>query len=141
MDNSSLPADKVLYLPQEMTEQEGIDLLDEVRSLPPETLGRVMQVIAALGIDPERLLATKGCTPGEARKLKIAYGLGSRVWLLILDEPANHLDLPSVERLEAAFKEYPGALIMVSHEVRLARECTSLTWRIENNRVSIANEE
>lgn len=36
--------------------------------------------------------------------------------LLLLDEPANHLDLPSIEALESMLKQYRGTLIVTSHD-------------------------
>ena len=56
-------------------------------------------------------------------------------WLLVLDEPTNHLDLPSFSRLERALADYPGALVMVTHDDALAEACTSVTWTVENGRV------
>jgi len=57
-------------------------------------------------------------------------GLARHVWALVLDEPTNHLDLPSIVRLEAALAVYPGALLLVTHDDRLAAACTGRRWRI-----------
>jgi ATPase subunit of ABC transporter with duplicated ATPase domains len=129
--NHTLPADRVLVLPQELAEPD----LDAVRALRPLERGRVLSLVAALGVDPDRLLASESPSPGEARKLALALGLGRHAWCLVLDEPTNHLDLPSIERLEEALAAYPGALVVVSHDEAFARRCTSRTWLVEGGRV------
>jgi ATPase subunit of ABC transporter with duplicated ATPase domains len=128
---------RLLVLRQELTAAEGAAALDEVRALPPGERGRVLQLVAALGTDPERLLASRAPSPGEARKLVMALGLGRHAWGLLLDEPTNHLDLPTLERLEAALEAYPGALLLVTHDERLARRCTTMTWRVAGGRVEM----
>ncbi|GEJ59237.1 ATP-binding cassette domain-containing protein [Anaeromyxobacter diazotrophicus] len=135
LEASALPPEKVLVLPQELAPGEARRALEAVRRLPPEVRGRVLSIVAALGSDPERLLASLEPSPGEARKLLLALGLGRHAWALVLDEPTNHLDLPTVERLEATLAAYPGALLLVTHDDAFAARCTTSTWRIVSGRV------
>ena len=132
-----IASDRILYLPQELTARDGIAMLDAIRDLNSTQRGRVLTLIAALGIDPDRLLESCAPSPGEARKLAMAYGLGRQVWAMVLDEPTNHLDMPAIERLEEALVEYPGAMVIVTHDTALARRCTNIEWRLEGGRVEI----
>jgi len=83
----------------------------------------------------ERLRDTEQPSPGEARKLEIAFGLAGRAWLLVLDEPTNHLDLPAIQSLEAALAQWPGTLLLVSHDEAFAARCTSIEWAVEHGKV------
>jgi len=135
LDGARLDESRVLFLPQDTGRAEDLKALDAVRALDPTARGRVLSFVAALGVDPDRLLASAQPSPGEARKLRIAFGLGRRVWALVLDEPTNHLDLESVERLERALERYPGALVIVTHDDHFARACKCETWSIAGERV------
>jgi len=131
----AVPEERILYLPQELPPGAGAALLGEVRALRPQVRGRVLSLVAALGTDPARLLASASPSPGEARKLALALGLGRHAWALALDEPTNHLDLPTVERLEAALAAYPGALLVVTHDEAFAARVTTAAWRLEGGRL------
>ena len=130
IDGHGLPADKLLYLPQETHIGTSLGLLERVHEMDAPTRGRVCSLAAALGADPERLLASERPSPGEARKLALAIGLGTSAWCLVLDEPTNHLDLPAVERLEEALSAFPGALLLVSHDPTFADRTTTKIWHL-----------
>ncbi len=131
------PAERRLYLPQGPDEGRETKLVEELHAMGPEERGRLLTAVASLGADPEHLLSSRRLSPGEARKLLLAMGLGRRVQTLILDEPTNHMDLPSIERLETTLAAYPGALLLVSHDERFARACTDTQWAIEAGALSV----
>jgi ATPase subunit of ABC transporter with duplicated ATPase domains len=132
---SASPGAALLWLPQELSATVGQALLDETCGLDRATRGRVLTIVAGLGVDPERLLASGRPTPGETRKLAFALGLGRRVVGLVLDEPTNHLDLPAIERLEVMLAAYPGAIVLVTHDDAFAARCTSTRWELASGRV------
>jgi len=134
---TSVPRERLLVLPQELGPREERALLDEARALGSVERGRLMALVAALGVEPRALLASEQPSPGEARKLAIALGLSRQVWGCLLDEPTNHLDLPSIERLETALAVYPGTLLLVTHDARLAARCTNVAWQIAERRIVV----
>lgn len=51
--------------------------------------------------------------------------------------PSVHLDLPSIERLEAAVAAYPGAVVVVTHDDGFARATTRSTWEVTEGTVRV----
>ena len=133
--SAELPAAAVMVLPQELSSERCRALLAEVLELPSAEQGHLMTILAALGVDPSRARESAEPSPGEARKLAIALGLARRVWLMVLDEPSNHLDLPSVERLEQVLAGWEGALLLVTHDEGLALALGCETLEIRDGRL------
>jgi ATPase subunit of ABC transporter with duplicated ATPase domains len=126
----TLPSERVLYIPQEITASASADLLREAKHLPRERLGTAMQWISRLGSDPERVLASRVPSPGETRKLLLAMRMADEPHLILLDEPTNHMDLPSIECLESALRQTTCALVLVSHDRRFLEALATLEWSI-----------
>ena len=67
-----------------------------------------------LGVDLDREL--DGLSGGEMGRASLVAALLARSDLLLLDEPTNDLDADGLERLEAFVVDYPGAVVLVSHD-------------------------
>jgi ATPase subunit of ABC transporter with duplicated ATPase domains len=89
--------------------------------------------LAQIGIDAQIAGAPTGTlSGGERLKVALACALYAHppAQLLLLDEPSNHLDLASLEALEAMLRGYQGALLVVSHD-EVFLQALQLTHRLQ----------
>jgi ATPase subunit of ABC transporter with duplicated ATPase domains len=126
----NLPESRMITIPQEITAEAARTILREVAALPRETLGKVMTSVSRLGSRPERLVASGQPSPGEIRKILLALGVVRGPHLIVMDEPTNHMDLPSIACVEEALAAAPCALLLVSHDRRFLAALAEWTWTL-----------
>ncbi|HWW49720.1 MAG TPA: ABC-F family ATP-binding cassette domain-containing protein [Xanthobacteraceae bacterium] len=73
---------------------------------------------------------------GEKARLLLGLATFFGPNLIILDEPTNHLDIDSRAALAEAINEFPGAVIMVSHDRYLIEACADRLWVVANRTVT-----
>ncbi|MDX2103554.1 MAG: ABC-F family ATP-binding cassette domain-containing protein [Alphaproteobacteria bacterium] len=101
---------------------------------PPEQ--QVRSRLGRFGFGQERANARINTLSG-GEKARLALGLITHdaPHLLILDEPTNHLDLDAREALVEALAEYPGAVVLVSHDRHMIELIADRLWVVDRGTV------
>jgi len=120
MNYSDETADEMTRLQDEI-EAQGLWDLDS----------QVEQAMDALGCPPDDWQVDK-LSGGERRRVALCRLLLEKPELLLLDEPTNHLDAETVNWLEGHLREYPGAILIVTHDRYFLDNVTS--WILELDR-------
>ena len=132
-----VPGAKIGYVRQNLSD---IDMdrtvLENVMevSIQKEEIART--ILARLLLSERDMKKKVSClSGGERMKLAFARLFVSDVNLLILDEPTNYLDLPSIEALEELLQEYEGTLLFVSHDKEFVQQVATDMLVIDKGKV------
>jgi ATP-binding cassette ChvD family protein len=116
----------------EETADEMTRLQDEIEAQGLWDLdSKVDQAMDALRCPPDDADVTK-LSGGERRRVALCKLLLDQPELLLLDEPTNHLDAESVSWLEGHLRNYPGAILIVTHDRYFLDNVTG--WILELDR-------
>jgi ATP-binding cassette subfamily F protein 3 len=135
-------ADKlsVGYFAQHQTDELDLDgsAYDHLRRLmPQETETKVRARTGAIGFSG-KAGDTKVSSLSGGEKARLLLGLATFYGpnMIILDEPTNHLDIDSRAALAEAINDFPGAIIMVSHDRYLIEACADQLWVVADRAVT-----
>ncbi|QWQ31197.1 ATP-binding cassette domain-containing protein [Candidatus Minimicrobia vallesae] len=110
----------VIYVDQNQTLPLPDDsALNNLRHLAPSLeLHDAINLLIRFNLKKDIIQVTPGreLSGGERAKVLLAGIAANNAGLLILDEPTNNLDIPTIEALEHALKNYNGGVLIVSHD-------------------------
>ncbi|WP_067510258.1 ABC-F family ATP-binding cassette domain-containing protein [Actinoplanes sp. TFC3] len=100
-------------------------LLEVFRRLSAQPAEEARTLLAKFRVGADVVLRpADSLSPGERTRTGLALFQARKSNCLILDEPTNHLDLEAIEQLEQALATYPGTVLLVTHDRRLAQAVT-----------------
>ena len=116
-----------------LMEQMG-KLQEEIDQVNGWELDRMIDMAAdALVLPPDDAIVRK-LSGGEQRRVALCQALLEKPDLLLLDEPTNHLDAETVQWLEGTLRDYPGTVIIVTHDRYFLDNITKWILELENTR-------
>ena len=98
---------------------------------------RVRELLRGLGLpesDFEKPI--RALSGGQKKLIGLARLMLRRPSVLLLDEPDNHLDMPGKAYLEKLINDYPGAVVIISHDRYLLDACVTHIAEIEDGRIT-----
>ena len=98
---------------------------------------RVHELLRGLGLpesDFEKPI--RALSGGQKKLIGLARLMLSRPSVLLLDEPDNHLDMPGKEYLEKLINEYPGAVVIISHDRYILDAIATHIAEIEDGKIT-----
>jgi ATP-binding cassette subfamily F protein 3 len=112
--------------------------VQHVRRLMPEAAeAKVRAKVARMGLPTQKMdTAAEKLSGGEKARLLMGLATLDAPNLLILDEPTNHLDIEARESLVRALNDFPGAVILISHDRHMVEATMDRLWIVAEGTVS-----
>ena len=128
------------YFAQHQVDELNLDAspYDHIRRLMPDAPeSKVRGRAGAIGFSGKAGdTLVKNLSGGEKARLLLGLATFFGPNMIILDEPTNHLDIDSRAALAEAINEFPGAVIMVSHDRYLIEACADQLWVVADGMVT-----
>ena len=109
-------------------------LQEEIDAVSGWELERTIDKAADALVLPPDCAIVRQLSGGERRRVALCMALLEKPDLLLLDEPTNHLDAETVHWLEGTLRDYPGTVIIVTHDRYFLDNITKWILELENTR-------
>jgi ATP-binding cassette subfamily F protein 3 len=106
----------------------------DVRNLPLSQARNFLGQFLFSGDDVFRTIGT--LSGGQRSRVALARLTLHGANFLLLDEPTNHLDLDTQEILESVLKQFPGTILLVTHDRWLVQALATQVWRVDGNELA-----
>lgn len=93
---------------------------------------QIRKILAGLGLAEAANVLVERLSGGQKTRLALGKLLLRSPGLLVLDEPTNHLDIAALEWLENYLRDYPGAVLVVSHDRYFLNRVVERIFHLEN---------
>ena len=104
--------------------------------LPDQRQERLRARLGGFGLSQEKAQLQAGLlSGGEKARLTLALISALEPQILVLDEPTNHLDIDARAALVEAINEFPGAVLLISHDRHLIELTADRLWLVAGGRV------
>ena len=115
----------------------GTSPIDHLRDITPEASTQAFRdFLGKWSFPGDRAFESiDGFSGGERARLALALIAWRQPNVLLLDEPTNHLDLEMREALAEALSDFPGAIVLVSHDRHLIGLVSDTYWRVSDGAV------
>ena len=95
----------------------------------------IQQTLTQLGLPGDELIGN--LSGGQQKRVALAQALVQKPDVLLLDEPTNHLDLATQEVLQDVLANYPGTIMLVSHDRYLIDALATQIWELDTQAAAL----
>ena len=131
------PSQEIAYMEQHPDLNSNETIEEHIRSTGTLTKDQAFAIASGFKFtwnDMDKKLCS--LSGGERNRLQLALIMNSKANFLILDEPTNHMDIPSREVIEEALLDYKGTILVVSHDRYFLEKIATKVISIENKKLN-----
>jgi ATP-binding cassette, subfamily F, member 3 len=131
------PSVRIGYMPQQQEilrpEESSLETIQQLAPMNEAEIFNFLNYFLIYG-DKVRL-PTKMLSYGERARLMLARLVVSGANCLLLDEPVNHLDIPSRQQFETALEAFPGTVLVSVHDRAFIDRFATSIWRVKGGEI------